>query len=607
MSRDRRLVRAAGPVLAALAFAVLQIVGGLNLPHAQAHADLLEAHPQDDSVVRTVPDRIWLRFSEAVMLGPRSIQLLDANGDPISTAPPVHLAGAVDTAAVTPPADLPDGTYVVSWRVTSADSHVVAGAFRFSVGAPSATSAATVEPPDAGPVLPVLDAVGRGVAFLGLALATGGWLLVIVLWPNGMHDRRACRLVWAGLGALAVASVVIFLVQAPYAEARPLSHALSPDLLAQTAGTRLGIAVLVRLALVAVLALCFARLVRQAHLGASRDLQQAPDASPAPYRVARAWATAYAVLAAGLPLTWTLADHAQSGDQVAIAVPATTLHLLAMALWLGGLVVLLARVIGRAAADRTGAADKVDLAPALQRFSRLALWCFVVLAVTGTYLGWRQVGEPGALVGTRFGLLLIAKLALVLLVVVLADRARRFVSRHTRSVGADADGASSPATVDAAPLQERRRLRTSVAVEVVVGLLILGVTSVLVDTAPARTSYSPPFRATVHIGDDFAVDPALSGGRLEIAISPARRGTNAADIYLRSVSGDLVDVPQLEATLIDPADPEVRFEVPIAGVEPGHYSADALSVPYVGDWQLRLTARLSEFDEASISVPFRAR
>ena len=39
----------------------------------------------------------------------------------------------------------------------------------------------------------------------------------------------------------------------------------------------------------------------------------------------------------GLLLTWTLTDHSRTGVQAWLGVPAATVHLLAMALWLGGL------------------------------------------------------------------------------------------------------------------------------------------------------------------------------------------------------------------------------------------------------------------------------
>ncbi|MFC7649120.1 copper resistance D family protein [Streptosporangium lutulentum] len=134
--------------------------------------------------------------------------------------------------------------------------------------------------------------------------------------------------------------------------------------------------------------------------------------------------------AVALTLTWTLADHAQTGVQTWLAVPATSLHLLAMSLWLGGLIVLAACVV--IPAGRREPTRAVSLEPALPRFSLLAQISFAVIAVTGLYLSWRQVGTWGALGGTVFGRLLLGKLAVVLAVLALAAGARRFVRRRGR-------------------------------------------------------------------------------------------------------------------------------------------------------------------------------
>ena len=107
---------------------------------------------------------------------------------------------------------------------------------------------------------------------------------------------------------------------------------------------------------------------------------------------------ALGVCVVALALTWTLTDHSRTGVQAWLGVPAATVHLLAMALWFGGL-----------AADlsirRCGTP--------LPRFSRLALVCFVALGVTGVYLAWRQAGELAALPATEFGRLLLIKSGIV--------------------------------------------------------------------------------------------------------------------------------------------------------------------------------------------------
>ena len=100
---------------------------------AAAHAELVRTDPVDGDVVPTAPARIVLTFNEPVSAMPEATTGPDAGGAP----QPVTVRVADSSLQITPDAVLANGTYIVTWRVMSADSHPVSGAFTFSVGAPS--------------------------------------------------------------------------------------------------------------------------------------------------------------------------------------------------------------------------------------------------------------------------------------------------------------------------------------------------------------------------------------------------------------------------------------------------------------------------------------
>ena len=126
------------------------------------------------------------------------------------------------------------------------------------------------------------------------------------------------------------------------------------------------------------------------------------------------WIGLASLVGIGLSLTPALAGHASSGRWVPIAIPADTIHVGAMACWLGGLVV---RVRGGDARGRT----PTRCARCSSRFSGLALACVVALVVTGAFQGYRQVGSIDALKDTDYGRILIVKL----IVFAGVDRRRR--------------------------------------------------------------------------------------------------------------------------------------------------------------------------------------
>lgn len=558
---------------------------------ASAHAFVQESAPVDGAVADDPPERAYFRYNEAVTLTDSSLQLLDAMGKRIPIEAATHFNGAANTATAPLPRDLADGTYVIAWRVTSADSHIVSGAIQFSVGAPSAI-VSDQRPSDTAPAL--FQGLGRGLAFLGMAIALGGLAFLWVLWPAGHNDRRARATVWAGLAALFAGTAVVFLTYGPLATGEPLTRALSSSMVRVTMGITLGPLLLLRLALVAVLVAAFVVAGRRGRLE----------------RGAKALG---GLCALALPLTWALADHARTGMQVWLALPATLVHLLAMSLWLGGVVVLVIAVLSRRGADSPG--RTASLSSALPRFSTMAQACFVALAVTGVYLSWRQVGTLPALVATTYGQLLLVKLAVVLAVVALASGARAFVRRRHAQATGHPEGApdSEPGSAQAASAADvqaskaLRRLRRTVGGEVVLGIAVIAVTAALVNTAPARTSYTPAFHTDRKIPVTDGAASAMEGGRIQVDIKPARTGANIVDIFLTSASGDLLRVQEVTG-LLAPANGSVgAIPVEIASGEPGHYVATAVSIPFPGRWVLRLDLRTSEFDEVPVPVEFTVR
>jgi copper transport protein len=515
-------------VLAALTAAALAPAS------AAAHATIVETTPGDTAVLRVQPRVVSLKWSEPVDLGAHAIRLLDGAGNQIATpAAPRPGPGGKSTAVLALPRGLARGTYVVAWRVVSADSHPVSGAFSFSVGAPSAVlfsaagggSSATVR---------VLDGVGRALAYLGFALAVGGAVVLFGLWPGGRESLAGRRLLWGGLGALVLGSLVVLLMQGPYASGGSVGGAFSSSSLSFTLGTRLGQALVLRI-LFAILFLFL--LLRRFPIGFS------------------------IACAVALVLTWTLTDHSQTGVQTWLGVPVASLHLLSMAVWFGGLLMLLVGV------------ERGALAVVAPRFSRVAPWCFGVLAASGVYLAYRQSGVLGALPGTVFGRLILIKITIALTILLLAWFSRRAV------------------LAGLSPLR-------SVTGEALLGVGVLGVTAALVNTTPARVAYVDPIDRTV---------AGPGGGKVEVKVNPAKQGENVADVYLVRRNGELLQVPELTARLAPRDGSSGPLVVRFVSAEPGHYVASRMTVPYPGDWTLRLQIRTSAIDESDIDLPLTIR
>ena len=317
----------AGRALLVVALATLGFMVGVATP-AWAHATLLSSDPADGTSVPTGPASITLRFSEHVLVDTDAVRVVAGSGDRVDTAD-AHTVGAGDTVVAGLRGGLATGTYLVSWHVISADTHPVSGGFSFGVGVtPAAYSAA------GGGVsgLDVVGAAGRTLVYAGLVLAVGVGAFLAAVWPAGRSRRRYRRLLGWGLVLLATGTVVEFLVQGAAGVGGGLGALMRPSLVADTAGSYLGHLLALRLLLVVMAAIALR---------------------------ARAWASLtrpeLALLGVGLAGTVALAGHAHSGSDQLLAGASWTLHVLAMAVWLGGLTVLVAATWRRHARPEHGA------------------------------------------------------------------------------------------------------------------------------------------------------------------------------------------------------------------------------------------------------------
>jgi copper transport protein len=585
-----------------IALLLLTLVGGwlvtgvLVAGPASAHAQLESTTPESGGRVATAPSDVTLHFSEGVTIGAGYARVLDSHNARVDTGSP-KVQGDVLTIPLR--SGLADGGYLVSYRVISADSHPVSASFSFVVGngslvAGSAADQGPTTDPGVSAVLPLARVIG----YAGIALAVGLPVLVLVCWPAGWASARLRRLTLAGAGAVAVGAVGSFLVQGPYAAGSGLGSAFDPSLLSATAAGGFGVVTIVR----AGLALVFLAVVARAWRGESPP---------------RWFAPAGGVLALGLVVTTAAVGHPVAGPWPGLELPVTIVHVTAMAVWLGGLAGLLAGVL------RTGV-DAGQLGVALPRFSRLAFGSVVALVVTGIVQAVREVGSPEALVSTEYGWLLVAKLLVVAVILAAAGLSRVWVQQHLgvhrprpggrRRVTAHAFAAGSPVEERDVAVEERTRaqagaaveqlgpFRRSVLVELLLAVVVLGVTSVLVGSPPAESALAQPVDVTLPLQGSSG-----SSGSVQVSVDPARPGANTMHLYLFDDNGQLTQPAQITVSLTESEQQIGPIDVPLQPAGPGHYVADAMSIPSAGTWTLTVNVRVDEFTARTASTDVLVR
>ncbi|MEU0223363.1 copper resistance protein CopC [Streptomyces sp. NPDC006284] len=377
---------------------------------ASAHAALTGSDPRQGAVVDKAPAHVSVTFSESVSMDDDSLRVFDPQGKRVDDGGPSGTGGTTYTVKLH--AGLPDGTYTVTYQVVSADSHPVAGAYTFSIGAPSETSVSVYGTEAGGGVVGWLYGIGRYVSYAGFTVLVGGAAFVLACWSRGSGVRVVQRLVVAGWLALTAATLLLLLLRGAYTGSGKVGDVFDLSLLGEVLQTKTGASLVSRLLLLAAAALFVAVL-----FGAydKREDEEKRD-------LTFGLAVGGAVVAAGLAATWAMSEHASVGLQAGLAMPVDVVHLLAVAAWLGGLTTLLVALY-RAPADTPVPAS------AVRRFSRVAFSSVVALVATGTYQSWRQLGSWTAFTDTRYGQLLLLKIGLVAVLVGIASFSRRWTAR----------------------------------------------------------------------------------------------------------------------------------------------------------------------------------
>ncbi|MFZ4720344.1 MAG: copper resistance CopC/CopD family protein [Ilumatobacteraceae bacterium] len=466
MNLHRPAILSAPRWCVALLLAVLVSASWASTASA-ADNSLSSSAPAPNSTVDTYPTTMTLSFAQPI--GP-SPQVTMACGDPgvvQSLSKPLLLADQT-TVTVDLLAPAPKGVCTVSWRVTDTNLQPAgSGSFSFTITndtavtttAPTSTTlagatgstvlGATTTTTVAVPVTTAVAGDGttegggssgplglfRLLSTLGMAMLLGGLVVIAVAWPEGVEyilTVRYLRTAWI----LALVSTFLF-VGALTAQqtGNGLGSSLVPTAWTDALDTTSGKAAVLRFIL----------------LIAAVYVVMRPE---------RVIDNTTQVMALG-PAALAVATLAFSREEFGlIEWAAGAVHAVAMAVWLGGLL-LLTRVV------LAGPGDE-DLVHAVRGFARISTPALIATVATGAVLLFRL--DRGHL-GSSHGLVLIVKTLFVSIMVFVGVAARQFINQRV-----------ARSSVMTAPLATR--LRRALGIEAVVGVVVLALTAWLLALTP---------------------------------------------------------------------------------------------------------------------------
>ena len=541
----------------ATTLAILAVVGVvLWADPASAHAQLLESSPPSGAHLGASPREVTLRFGEQMTNDLDGIAIYDPAGKAVSTGSLFHPGGNLYVIAVRIHRSLPPGGYLVAWHAISADSHPVAGTVSFIVGTGggAVVSASHVGTTGARSSSPSL-VIARALAFIGLSLFVGISTFALWIWGPARAMPRARRCLWAGWGCALGFTGLGMLIEGTLAAGKGIGSIVDPGLAQLTLATSYGHAYLAEFML----------------LGTA-----APLVGEALTRPTRSMRLILAAIFAGLALCLGLEGHPGQGTDTAVYLALNAIHVLAAAIWLGGLASLVSIAVSTA--------DRKQLVPAAREFSKVGLVCVIAIVASGAAATWREVGlSQRALLTTTYGRVVTSKVVVLIAVVALAAVARS-VTRGAWHRG-DGSGRESGGAASAHP----SRLRSSVTGETVgiIGIFVLSAT--LIALQPAREVVAIPVVGSVQAG------PVVTA---QISIGSARVGTTTLGVRTLDRSGRPVAVWGVEAMLQAPERVIPPTKLTLRKTGRGSYLVNSVDLTTPGTWKVQVVVSKDLFSDA---------
>ncbi len=592
LARHTRPMKPRRTILLSVLLALALLAALALAPSAFAHAQLLGTSPETGATVPSQPPEVIFKFNESVGGTLGAVRVYNAKGQQVDNLDVSHPQGHQHWMGVGLKPGLPDGTYTATYRVVSADTHIVYGGLVFSIGhagaTPKLTVAGLIGHEQAGAVTRLAFDIVRGLDYASIAVAIGGLGFLLIAWlpalaglarpePRWSLASRAFTRRMTVLLALAVAlgvfvSVLGVLLQGATAAGVSLWSSLKGVIVESTLESRFGevwgLRAIDWLALAALLVPTRRRILQGKPVG--RLL--------APLALCMAY----------LALAPALAGHASIESPVAVFLPSDVLHVLAASVWVGGIACLLL-ALPSGTRQLEGPERSRLLLATLARFSPLALASVLALAITGVLQAYIDVRSFYALLHTTYGVLILAKTVLLIALIGLGWINRERVLPGLRKIAASGD------TPGATGILARRTLRGELAL---MGC-VLGVTAVLI-------GYAPPIDMT---HGPFSIDTTIGPAVLEMTVEPAHVGLNTIHLYLfNAKSGaqfagtrELIVTASLPSKDIGP----LPLKANVAG--PGHYTLNGTVLSPGGTWTIELVDRVSEFEEFTRKIKVSIR
>ncbi|AMM91538.1 copper resistance protein CopC [Peribacillus simplex] len=515
---------------------------------ASGHATVISSNPSPNEVMDTLPEKISIQFSENIQPAFHSLEVFSQDGDKIQIQDSAISEQSEKVLEAKWKGTIDEGIYYIKWRVVSSDGHPIEGTIPFQFGDSTVLPNQEISKVNAGfpdsitvflqSLQYICFAALTGILFFQLSLMKGSRL-----FEASSRARLYLWLSYAGLAFSIFCSLPLKVtIDAGVGWADAFNGTFIKEVLNATSfGTIWIIEILLLLLLFLVIYFMLENTL----------IKSLPFLS--------------FIIIAILMVCKALTGHTAAVPNQVLAVLMDFLHLLSMALWLGGLLTLL--VILPGLANRQADDKKTFYWSIIQRFSRWSFLFVIILIISGIYSSLQHVPTIYSLINTTYGQLLLAKIGLMLVMIVLG--AFHYLRGKKRV----------------------KKLGYSVGMEFGLGIVVLIVAALLTNVQTAMSSPGP-------IEKTLLTD---ENNEVTLMVTPNKVGDNLIQVDLSNGGKPIAEIEQLTITMQPVDTPGGEIKLQMKEKSTGTFASKSiLTMP--GKWNIHIHGLTDSLD--SINADF---
>ena len=545
---------------------ILLFVVSIGIPFAEGHPFTTGTNPSQASNAPVGITQISVQYSEAIEIDFSVLKVFDSNGDQIDNKDTSYFEGENSLVVTTHP--LEDGVYTVTSKVLSkVDGHLVDYAFVFAVGEEKIPQY-FLEQQGTSETLFYPEAGARFPGLVGQTIVLGGVISSVLIWSTRRKDLIADKLVQLqekfhskflsitgiGLVTIFVSNILMLIMQTLRLETSAF----------EVVQTTFGTTWMIRMGITISLLIVWFWMERKPSISKKNQIP-------------------LLILSLALIATSTMIGHGTASEQPSAMILDYIMNLSA-AVWIGG-IIFFGFILLPSLSILDGNKKELLSLVTIPRFSIMIVISLGILVITGPTLLWFLESDVGLLLGSTYGKLILAKIAIASIMIVIGGYNQFGVQKKAEK------------NIKSGSITVHKKLVRSLRIESTLGIMLLGVVALLTNGSLPAGEVQQVQAQEVIFG--YHAIEFSQNAKFDVTINPFTSGQNTISVIVSDFNGNsLSDIDDLKIKVSNPQRNIAPIEISITSIQDEktsivQYEGD-VTFGFSGNWQVEIEAQRTQ-------------